>query len=142
MADTDTPAGHAQNVDQIAYWNGPGGQRWADRQQVQDAMLAPVSAILLDRARVVPGERIIDVGCGCGATTRALAEKVGAAGHVLGIDISAPMLRTRQATHTEGRTRRIPACRRHRASVRAGNVRSDCLPVWRDVLCGTGGVVR
>jgi SAM-dependent methyltransferase len=99
VADTDTPGGHAQNADQITYWNGPGGQRWADRQQVQDAMLAPVSAILLDRARVVPGERIIDVGCGCGATTRALVEKVGIAGHVLGIDISAPMLeRARQLT--------------------------------------------
>jgi SAM-dependent methyltransferase len=99
VVDTDTPAGHVQNADQITYWNGPGGQRWVDRQQVQDAMLAPVSAILLDRARVVPGERIVDVGCGCGATTRALADKVGAAGHVLGIDVSEPMLqRARQLT--------------------------------------------
>ncbi len=84
--------GHAQNADQIAYWNGTAGQHWVDRQQAQDSMLAPVSAILLDRAKVVPGERIIDVGCGCGATTWAFAEKVGAAGHVLGVDISSPML--------------------------------------------------
>ena len=31
----DTPQGHEQNADQIAYWNGPGGQRWADRQAAQ-----------------------------------------------------------------------------------------------------------
>jgi SAM-dependent methyltransferase len=84
------------NADQIAYWNGPGGQRWVDRQQAQDEMLEPVSAILLDRAKPHPGERVIDVGCGCGATTRAFAEKVGA-GRVLGVDVSAPMLqRARQ----------------------------------------------
>src|SRR6478752_4264279 len=86
-----------QNADQIAYWNGPGGQRWADRQRMQDELLQPVSTFLLDCAKAMPGERIIDVGCGCGGTTRAFAEKVGASGYVLGIDISAPMLeRARQ----------------------------------------------
>jgi ubiquinone/menaquinone biosynthesis C-methylase UbiE len=88
----ELPLGHDQNADQIAYWNGPGGQRWADRQQTQDVVLAPVSGILIERAKVKAGERIVDVGCGCGATTVALAQKVGPAGHVLGIDISAPML--------------------------------------------------
>jgi ubiquinone/menaquinone biosynthesis C-methylase UbiE len=93
----DAPIGHDQNADQIAYWNGPGGQRWTDRQQAQDTMLAPVADILVDRARVTAGERIVDVGCGCGATTTALAQIVGPAGHVLGVDISAPMLaRARQ----------------------------------------------
>jgi SAM-dependent methyltransferase len=93
----DIPVGHEGNADQIAYWNGPGGQRWTDRQQAQDIMLAPVADILIDRARVKAGERIIDVGCGCGATTSALAQKAGPKGHVLGVDISAPMLaRARQ----------------------------------------------
>src|SRR5258706_8182165 len=93
----ELPAGHDQNAGQIAYWNGPGGQHWADRQPTQDIVLAPVSGILIDRAKAKPGERIVDVGCGCGATTIALAQKVGPAGHVLGIDVSAPMLaRARQ----------------------------------------------
>jgi SAM-dependent methyltransferase len=93
----ELPVGHDQNADQIAYWNGPGGQRWTDRQQMQDIMLAPVSDILIDRAKPKTGERIIDVGCGCGATTSALAQRIGPTGHVFGIDISAPMLaRARQ----------------------------------------------
>jgi ubiquinone/menaquinone biosynthesis C-methylase UbiE len=93
----ELPAGHDLNADQIAYWNGPGGQHWADRQQTQDVVQAPVSEVLIDRARVRAGERIVDVGCGCGATAITLAHQVGPAGHVLGIDISAPMLaRARQ----------------------------------------------
>jgi ubiquinone/menaquinone biosynthesis C-methylase UbiE len=87
----DTPIGHDQNADQIAYWNGPGGQHWTDRQQTQDTMLAPVSEVLIDRANVVAGDRIVDIGCGCGVTTIALAARVGLKGHVLGIDVSAPM---------------------------------------------------
>jgi ubiquinone/menaquinone biosynthesis C-methylase UbiE len=90
-------AAHDRNADQIAYWNGPGGQHWADRQQTQDVVLAPVSNVLIDRAGPKAGERIVDVGCGCGATTAALAQKVGPTGHAFGIDISAPMLaRARQ----------------------------------------------
>jgi SAM-dependent methyltransferase len=46
----------------------------------------------MDRARVAPGERVLDVGCGCGQTSLQLAERVGASGSVTGIDISAPML--------------------------------------------------
>lgn len=88
----EQPVGHDGNADQIAYWNGPGGQHWADRQQAQDIVLAPVSDVLIDRAKAGAGERIVDVGCGCGATSIALAHKVGPTGHVLGIDISAPML--------------------------------------------------
>lgn len=88
----DLPAGDVRNADQIAYWNGPGGQLWAERQQRQDALLAPVSGILIDRAAAKAGEQVLDVGCGCGSTSRAFAEAVGPAGHVLGIDISAPML--------------------------------------------------
>ena len=90
-------AGEVPNADQIAYWNGPGGQRWSDRQQVQDVLLAPVLDLLIDRAGAQAGERIVDVGCGCGAATIAFAQKVGASGYVLGVDISAPMLaRARQ----------------------------------------------
>jgi SAM-dependent methyltransferase len=88
----DAPRGHEGNADQIAYWNGAGGQRWAERQPVQDILLQPVADILIDRARVKAGERILDVGCGSGATSFALAHAAGVSGHVTAIDISAPML--------------------------------------------------
>jgi len=88
----EAPAGHDRNADQIAYWNGPGGQHWTDRQPVQDVLLAPVSQALIDGCRAKAGERIIDVGCGCGSTSIALARHVAPNGFVLGIDISAPML--------------------------------------------------
>jgi len=88
---TPCPA-HDRNVDEIAYWNGPGGQRWLNRQALQDALLAPISAILLDRAAPRVGEFVLDVGCGCGATTFALAQRVAPTGHVLGLDVSSLML--------------------------------------------------
>jgi len=84
--------GHEKNADQIAYWNGAAGQRWTDRQTVQDILLAGVLQILIDRAGPAAGERVIDVGCGCGATTIAMAERVVPSGFVLGVDISEPML--------------------------------------------------
>lgn len=80
------------NADQIAYWNGPGGRHWTERQQLQDIVLAPVSDVLLDRAAVKPGATVIDIGCGCGSTSFDLVKRVGPGGHVTGIDISEPML--------------------------------------------------
>ena len=94
----DAPTTHEQNADQVAYWNGPAGQRWADRQAAQDVLLKPVADLVVDRAGFKPGERVIDVACGSGATTIAFARKVAPSGHVLGVDVSGPMLeRARQA---------------------------------------------
>jgi tRNA A58 N-methylase Trm61 len=76
-----------RNAEQIAYWNGPGGLHWTQRQESNDAILAPISAALIIRAAPAPGDRVIDVGCGCGETTIAMAERVGAAGRVTGVDV-------------------------------------------------------
>ncbi len=65
---------------------------WITFQPALDAMLAPLGQAALDRCRPLPGERVLDVGCGCGTTTRVLAEAVGPDGHVTGIDPSAPMI--------------------------------------------------
>lgn len=91
----------SQNAEQIAYWNGDAGQRWTQRQQVQDALLEPISRLVIERADARPGEHVVDVGCGCGDTTLALAQRVGD-GHVTGIDVSAPMLARARARAPAG----------------------------------------
>ena len=98
----EAPTGHERNADQIAYWNGPGGQRWSERQDAQDALLAPVSNILIAHIKARQGERILDVGCGCGGLSIALAGEVAPGGSVLGVDISAPMLARARASTPAG----------------------------------------
>src|SRR5215813_2991337 len=88
----NTPLVHDRNTDQAAYWNGPAGQRWIERQETQDVVLAPASAVLFERARVGEGNRVIDVGCGCGATTIALAKQVGPKVLVTGFNTPPPLL--------------------------------------------------
>ncbi len=83
---------HADNAAQAEYWNCVAGQKWTDHQQHQDQVLSPVSDRLIAAARPKTGERVIDVGCGCGATTIDFAARVSPGGEVLGLDISEPML--------------------------------------------------
>src|SRR3954470_5506019 len=78
--------------DQIEYWNSEAGRAWTARQHSWDIAMKPFSDAALIRAAVQPGERVIDIGCGCGATTLELARLVGPQGRALGIDVSKPML--------------------------------------------------
>jgi len=80
------------NSEQIAEWNGAMGQRWAALRQDIDRVVAPFGAAAVKKAALQPGERVIDVGCGCGETSIEMARLVGPAGSVLGIDVSQPML--------------------------------------------------
>ncbi len=86
------PTADDRNTDQVAYWNGRVGERWRTRQQDQDALLAPIAGLLLERAAPAPGETVLDIGCGCGFTAIELARRVVPGGRVLGVDLSAPML--------------------------------------------------
>jgi SAM-dependent methyltransferase len=83
---------HADNSAQAEYWNASAGQRWTDHQEHQDQVLGPVSDRLIAVAAPKPGDRVIDVGCGCGATTIDFAARVSPGGEVLGLDVSEPML--------------------------------------------------
>ena len=86
-----------RNAAEIAYWNGPGGQRWVSHQRMQDALLREVAERLMERAAARDGETILDIGCGAGTTSIALARQVAPDGRVLGVDVSAPLLeRARQ----------------------------------------------
>ena len=77
------------NVEQVEYWNNKAGHTWVESQARVDRMLEPLTAILLERAAAQDGERVLDVGCGCGDTSLQVGQ-TGAA--VWGIDLSGPML--------------------------------------------------
>ena len=80
------------NSEQIAEWNGALGQRWVAMQPEIDRIVVPFGDSALKIAAPQPGERVIDIGCGCGDTSLDIARIVGKAGAVLGIDVSTPML--------------------------------------------------
>ena len=88
MSITHSPA----NAAQIEFWNGPTGQRWTRLQKRIEDNLRPFTAATLERLAPEAGERIVDIGCGAGDTTLALAERVQAHGFVLGVDVSRPLL--------------------------------------------------
>lgn len=74
-----------------AQWSGAsdGWARWAARA---GAYLVPATQKMLDLAGAVPGSRVLDIGCGSGEQTIIAARRVGETGHVLAIDIAAPMI--------------------------------------------------
>jgi SAM-dependent methyltransferase len=80
------------NEDQHDHWNtGDDVQHWVKHRDRYNVMLAPFGDMILDAARLQPGDGVLDVGCGCGDTTLAAARTV-ASGRAIGIDLSAPML--------------------------------------------------
>jgi SAM-dependent methyltransferase len=89
------------NADQITYWNEQGGPRWVRLQADLDRQLASFGEIVMDRLALGDGERVLDIGCGCGETSFELVRRVGDAGSVLGVDISTVMLaRARERAET------------------------------------------
>lgn len=80
------------NAKQIEFWNGPASDSWTEFMDSQDRMLGPLGEVAMAAANLTIGHHVIDIGCGCGATTLELARRVGAPGHVLGVDISTSML--------------------------------------------------
>ncbi len=64
------------NADQTAFWTDEAGPKWVRHQAAMDALLAPVTKVVLTHAGLVPGMAVLDIGCGAGASTRAAAARV------------------------------------------------------------------
>jgi SAM-dependent methyltransferase len=77
---------------QSEYWNSPVGDEWVRHADGIDRMLAGLTQAAFDALQLRPGERVLDIGCGGGATALKAAEHVGASGRVVGVDISRPLL--------------------------------------------------
>ena len=123
---------HADNAAQVQYWNSIAGQRWTDRQEEQDLVMRPISDRLIAAADAKPGQRVIDVGCGCGDTTIDFAARVMPGGEVLGLDISEPML----ARARERAPSALPA-----RFVLADATVYDFEPGWADLAVSRFGVM-
>lgn len=80
------------NADQIRYWNGDGGARWLASHEIIHRQVESIGLHALDRAELAPNDRVLDVGCGVGATTIEIARRVGPNGAVVGLDVSQPLL--------------------------------------------------
>ena len=87
-----SPTAAAANAEMRRYWNEAAGPRWVERAEVQEARNIEVAELLLREAEARPSERVLDVGCGPGATAIPLAAAVAPTGHVTGVDIAEPML--------------------------------------------------
>jgi len=77
---------------QAALWNGPAGRAWVDAQPTLDGLFAPFENLLVQEARAASASRVLDVGCGTGATTLAIARGLRGDGRCVGADISEPMI--------------------------------------------------
>jgi SAM-dependent methyltransferase len=92
------------NAEQIQYWNETSGPKWVALHDLVDAQIRPLGLHAMDRAQIAAGERVLDVGCGCGATTLELARRVGPSGTATGIDISNVMLERARQMAAQART--------------------------------------
>ncbi|MEC3957008.1 methyltransferase domain-containing protein [Nocardia sp. CDC153] len=81
--------------DQSARWNGPSGNAWVEAQDLITRVMRPFEDVLVDTARAADAHRVLDVGCGTGSTTFAVARALGA--ECLGVDIAKPMIAAARA---------------------------------------------
>lgn len=84
-----------------SFWIGAGGDVWARTMDVSERNFATMSQALMAAAAPQPGERVLDVGCGGGVTSRVLAQQVLPGGDVVGMDISPTLLESAQQHHGE-----------------------------------------
>ena len=104
MTTTNSVPVHSSNTEQLRAWDGDEGAYWAEHADHFDRSVAAYHAALLATAAITSSERVLDIGCGTGQTTRDAA-RAATQGSALGVDLSAPMLeRARRQAAEEGVT--------------------------------------
>lgn len=121
------------NDEMVRYWNEGAAPAWTRFEDALDAQLAPLGARARERAGLRGGERVLDVGCGCGSTSLQLARTVGPQGSVLGVDISRPMLQAAQ--------RRADAEPALRVTFTEADASAAALPADHDLLYSRFGLM-
>ena len=89
------------NAEQREYWNSDDSREWVDEPGRYDEMLEPFGNRALEVADVRRGDRVLDIGCGNGASTIEAAVRAGADGSATGIDLSESMLANARARAAE-----------------------------------------
>jgi SAM-dependent methyltransferase len=92
--------------EQAKLWNGTAGCAWVEAQALLDRILQPFEDVLVAAVSASGARRVLDVGCGTGSTTRAVARLIGAKGDCVGVDISEQMIDT---ARTLAAQERVPA---------------------------------
>ena len=82
---------HVVNIEQAEEWDGREGDHWVQHADRYDALSQRITPHLMRAAAIEAADRVLDVGCGCGLTTRTAA-RAASAGSVVGMDLSAAML--------------------------------------------------
>ena len=95
----DTGRADPNAADQTAMWNGAMGERWLANHRALDRLLRPYGEASVAALGDVAGASVVDIGCGTGSTTAAIASVVGADGSAIGADISAQLVQTATADH-------------------------------------------
>ncbi|RWD62603.1 MAG: class I SAM-dependent methyltransferase [Mesorhizobium sp.] len=86
------PQSAQPNTQQAALWNDASGKAWVEMQPILDGVLAPLASLVVDAGYPGEGGTVLDIGCGAGATTLAMARRVGNGGRCVGVDISRPLV--------------------------------------------------
>jgi len=93
-------AGQPEN-DQRALWNGPAAEAWIGSRDLLDRMFRPFEALLVEAVSNAGARGVLDIGCGTGSTTLAIARRLAPAGRAVGLDISEPMIAVARRRATE-----------------------------------------
>jgi len=97
---SETPPANAEQAEQ---WNGPGARSWIQAQTLLDQTFLNFEKMLVEAVKAAGASTVLDIGCGTGATTRAIARQLSPEGRALGLDISAPMIaRATELAKAEG----------------------------------------